>query len=146
MSQENVLIKVKYESKFANPIEQAHEGEWIDLRLVKDYELQKGDFKYLDLGVRIELPEGYEAIVAPRSSTCKSTGLIQANSIGVIDNQYHGTWYFPAYATRDVFIKAGSRIAQFRVQKIQPKIEIQEIEFLEDTRGGLGSTGGINAK
>lgn len=93
----------------------------------------------------MKLPEGYEAIMSPRSSTFKNWGLIQTNSIGVIDSTFNGDndiWMFPAYATKAVTIPAGTRLCQFRIQKEQPKIEFNVVESLgEEDRGGLGSSG-----
>ena len=107
--------------------------------------MNKGDFKYLSMGISIELPQGYEAIMAPRSSTFKRWGIIQTNSIGVIDNSYNGDndiWMMPAYATRDVRIPAGTRLCQFRIQKKQPMLEFISVDSLgNEDRNGLGSSG-----
>lgn len=75
-------IKIKYFTDI-EPIKPAHTGEWIDLRAADTFELKKGEFKLIPLGVAMELPEGYEAIVAPRSSTFKNWGIIQTNGIGM---------------------------------------------------------------
>ena len=93
----------------------------------------------------MKLPEGYEAIMAPRSSTFKNWGITQTNSIGVIDSSYCGDndiWMFPAHATKTVTIPAGTRICQFRIQEEQPKIKFIPVSSLgNEARGGLGSTG-----
>jgi len=57
-------------------------GDWCDLYVYEDVTLKAGEFKYIPLGIAMELPEGYEGILAPRSSTFKRWGLLQANSIG----------------------------------------------------------------
>lgn len=120
-------------------------GDWCDLYCIEDVSLNKGDFKLISQGISIKLPEGYEAIIAPRSSTFKKYGILQANGIGIIDNSYCGDgdiWMFPAYATRDVVIEAGTRICQFRIQKKQPRLEFISVSSLgEEDRGGFGSTG-----
>lgn len=141
----NIKVKTRHGWKFCVP-RQVHSGEWADLVLSEPTTLKAGEFKYLDLGVCMQLPAGYEAIVAPRSSTFKKFGLIQTNSIGVIDNAYRGNedwWKFPALATRDVEIPAGTRICQFRIQEQQPDLKFIIVNEFEDTenRGGLGSTG-----
>ena len=51
-------------------------------------ELKAGQYAMIPLGVAMKLPEGYEAHIAPRSSTFKNYGLIQTNSIGIVDNSY----------------------------------------------------------
>ena len=93
----------------------------------------------------MKLPEGYEAHVVPRSSTFKNFGLIMTNSVGIIDNSYCGDgdqWHFPALAIRDTEIHKNDRICQFRIMKNQPKIEFDEVNYLEaSNRGGFGSTG-----
>ena len=57
-------------------------GSWIDLYVYEDTELKSGQRAYISQGVSMQLPEGYEAIIAPRSSTYKRWGLLQTNSIG----------------------------------------------------------------
>lgn len=120
-------------------------GDWCDLRVAEDYELKAGEYKLLSLGVSMQLPNGYEAHVAPRSSTFKNFGIICANSFGIIDNSYSGDndiWRFPAIALRDTVIKKGDRICQFRIIKRMPDIEFLEVETLGNPdRGGIGSTG-----
>lgn len=120
-------------------------GDWIDLRAAEDVAMKKDDLKAIPLGVAMELPEGLEAIIAPRSSTAKKFGIICANSIGVIDNDYCGDedeWHFLAYAIRDTVIHKGDRICQFRLLKNQPDVSIQYVDNLgNNNRGGFGSTG-----
>lgn len=139
------VVKVKYHVDGLEPVTQAHSGEWCDLRCAEDVELKKGDFKYIDLGVSIALPAGYEAILAPRSSTFKRYGLLMSNSVGVIDNGYSSDldrWMMPVYATRDTVIHKNDRICQFRIQECQLPLNIIPVDTLGNhARGGLGSTG-----
>lgn len=120
-------------------------SDWIDLRASERVEMKKGDWKLIKLGISMQLPEGYEAHVVPRSSTYKTWGLIQTNSYGVIDNSYCATedeWMVPMYATRDTVVEVNDRICQFRIMKNQPEICFLEVEELEGkARGGFGSTG-----
>lgn len=138
-------IKVKKLVDGLHDINQAHNGEWYDLRCAKDLYLIAGDLAYIPLGVAIELPDGYEAIVAPRSSTAKKFGIIQANSLGVIDHAYCGDndeWMMPVYAIRNTTIHKNDRICQFRIQKIQPEADIVYVSELGNKdRNGIGSTG-----
>lgn len=140
-------IRIRY---FSDKIEKLKyingKSDWIDLRCAETTQLKKGEYKLIPLGVSMALPEGYEAIVAPRSSTFKNYGIIQTNAgPGVIDNSYRGTedqWFMPVYATRDVQIEFNDRICQFRIIKNQPQINFIECESLEETnRGGFGTTG-----
>ena len=138
-------IKIKYHNPDLAKIEKIEVGDWIDLRAAENVKLSIGEFKLINLGISMKLPEGYEAHVVPRSSTFKTWGILQTNSMGIIDNSYSGTndiWRFPAYAIRDTEIKVNDRLCQFRIVKKQPKVELIEVDKLDDTdRGGFGSTG-----
>lgn len=120
-------------------------SDWIDLRAAQEVTFRAGEFKLVSLGVSMQLPEGFEAHVVPRSSTFKNYGLIQTNSCGIIDQTYCGQndiWRWPAYATRDVTVHVNDRICQFRIVENQPKIHFDEVAFLDgENRGGFGSTG-----
>ena len=139
-------IKIKY-LKDILPIETRDVGDWIDLRAAEDVYMAKGDEKMIPLGVAMELPKGYEALVAPRSSTFKKYHIMLANSIGIIDESYKGDndeWHFPAYAVRDTFIEKNERICQFRIIEHQPKVGfVQVLHMGNPDRKGLGSTGRI---
>lgn len=82
--------------------------------------------------------------MAPRSSTFKKYGLYQTNGIGVIDETYSGEddhLMMSVYATRDCVVPAGERIAQFRIQQNQGRVDIRPVETMEGpNRGGFGST------
>lgn len=138
-------IRIKYHNKNIGKIEELEQGDWYDLRAAETVEMTAGEFKLISLGVSMKLPEGYEAHLAPRSSTFKKWGITQVNSFGVIDNSYSGTndiWRVPVRADRDTTIYEGDRICQFRIVKKQPKIKFIEVEELDsEDRGGFGSTG-----
>ncbi|MDO4788192.1 MAG: dUTP diphosphatase [Johnsonella sp.] len=139
-------IKIKY---FTDRIDRlgyiGGKSDWIDLRAAQEISLKKGEFALIPLGVAMKLPQGYEAHIVPRSSTFKHFGIIQTNSMGVIDESYCGDddqWYFPAYALRDTRIHLNDRICQFRIMKHQPEFCFTEVDELCDvSRGGFGSTG-----
>ena len=139
-------IKVKY---FVDGMEELcyvdGKSDWIDLRASEEVTLKAGEFRLIPLGVAMELPQGYEAHLVPRSSTFKNYGILQTNSMGVIDCSYCGDndmWRMPAYATRDVTIEQGARICQFRIMANQPQLQFVKVERLEGAdRGGFGSTG-----
>lgn len=146
-----------------------NKGDWIDLRCAKKTTII-GPLKQKDnnavtfnntlipLGIAMKLPKGFEAIVCPRSSTYKHYGVIQSNSIGVIDNSYCGNddeWMMPVIAFKKTTIPEGDRICQFRIQLSQKATILQKIRWLftnkisidivddlnSDNRGGFGSTG-----
>ena len=138
-------IKIKYFTDKIEKIAPISKGDWIDLRAADTFELKAGEFKLIPLGVAMQLPEGYEAHVAPRSSTFKNFGIIQTNSIGIVDNSYCGDndqWFMSVIAMRDTVINVNDRICQFRIVENQPHIEFTTVEKLENPdRGGHGSTG-----
>ena len=141
-------IKIKYFNKNIDKLKYiggAEKSNWIDLRAAETVILKTGDFALIPLGVAMKLPEGYEAHIAPRSSTFKNYGIIMTNSVGVVDTKFSGDndqWRMPVYATRDTVIKENDRICQFRIMECQPEIEFEEVERMEDPdRGGFGSTG-----
>lgn len=138
-------IFVRYFKEDTKRLQKIDKGDWIDLSSDEDIDLSAGEFKLIPLGVAMKMPDGYEAHVAPRSSTFKNWGVIQTNSVGIVDNSYQGNndqWFMPVYATRDVSIKRGDRICQFRIiEKMSPFI-FEEVEKLDSVdRGGHGSTG-----
>lgn len=141
----SLKIKAKYFDDEIAKLEKIDQGDWIDIRAAETVWLSKNDFHLIPLGVAMELPEGYEAHVVPRSSTFKKWGVIQTNSMGVIDESYKGNndqWFFPAYALRDTVIHKNDRICQFRLMKKMPKVEIEEVpELSNPDRRGFGSTG-----
>ena len=138
-------IKIKYFDKEIDKLKKISEGDLIDLRAAETVKMKKGEYKLIPLGVGMILPEWYKANIYPRSSTYKNFGVILANSVGQIDNSYSGDtdqWHFPAIALRDTVINKNDRICQFEIQKIQPIIEFEEVEHLNEiSRNGIGSTG-----
>lgn len=138
-------IKIKYHMPDIGKIETNPKGDWVDLRAAETVEMKAGEFRLISLGVSMKLPEGYEAHVVPRSSTFKKWGVLQVNSMGVIDNSYCGEndiWMFPALAIRNTTINEGDRICQFRIVKKMDDVEFTEVEHMDDAdRGGFGSTG-----
>lgn len=139
-------IKIKYHVKELERLTYIDgKSDWIDLRCAEETKLHAGEYALINLGISMQLPEGYEAYTAPRSSTFKNWGILQSNSIGVIDHSYCGdndVWRLPVYATRDTVIHLNDRIAQFRIIENQPSIVFEECDHLSDeNRGGFGSTG-----
>ena len=173
-------IKVKRISKDIELPKIIDKGEWVDLRAAETINLKAPqaetlktktingervssrdvsfDFKLIPLGIAIKLPKGFEAIVAPRSSTYKNYEIIQTNSIGIIDNSYSGDsdeWKMPVISFANTTINKRDRICQFKIQLSQKAtmwqkikwllssgIKVEEVESLGDNnRGGFCSTG-----
>ena len=139
-------IKIKYLNDEITRLEYIDgKSDWIDLRAAEEVELKAGEFKLIHLGVAMQLPEGYEAHIVPRSSTFKKWGIIQTNHCGIVDNTYCGPndwWCMPVFALRDTKIEVNDRICQFRIQKNQPTLVFKEDKEMEaDNRGGFVRTG-----
>lgn len=144
--EDKVTIKIKYLSKDIDDLKYIDgKSDWIDLRAAETVVMKAGDFRLIPLGVAMALPEGYEAHIAPRSSTFRNYGIIQTNSVGVVDETYCGDedeWKLPVYATRDCHIEVNDRVAQFRIMRHQPVIDFEEcVKLGKESRGGFGSTG-----
>lgn len=143
---EKETIRIKYHSDQIEKLTYIEgKSDWIDLRSAEEVELKQGEFRLIKLGVSMQLPAGYEAVVVPRSSTYKNFGIIQTNHMGVIDETYCGdndVWMMPVLAVRDTVIHVNDRICQFRIQKHQPQIYFEEVDVLgNEDRGGIGTTG-----
>ncbi len=95
----------------------------------------------------IKVPEGYFLMLASRSSTPLKKSLIVANSIGVIDQDYHGDQdeiglQMLNFSDSDVVVQKGERIGQALLVKITKVSEFTEQETMKkESRGGFGSTG-----
>lgn len=143
---ERETIRIRYHEKRLEKLEYIDgKSDWIDLRCAEDVALKKGEFRLVSLGVSVQIPRGYEMIIAPRSSTFKNFGILQANSLGIIDESYCGDediLKMPVYAVRDTELHLNDRICQFRLLRHQPEILFEETQCLgNESRGGFGSTG-----
>ena len=120
-------------------------GGCIDLYNYEEICLKEGEKGFINFGISMKLPEGYDALIFPRSSTFKRYGILMTNSVGYIDNSYNGTddyWKACVYATQDITIPKGTRCFQFRLIKKQPSIDFVQKDTLNSVnRGGFGSSG-----
>lgn len=118
----------------------------FDFEALEKVVFDPGEWKLVDTGTVIATPEGYCLVVAPRSSIFKNYGLMQVNSIGIVDQDYCGntdTVKFPYMNMRKepVVIEKGERIGQGMFIKIEkPDFELVENMGGAD-RGGFGTTG-----
>jgi len=117
----------------------------LDLTAISVTTTDKNNYGYIeyDTGLAIEIPEGYVGLIYPRSSL-SNTGLILANHVGVIDQNYRGSikCRFKAIPNTTIY-SVGDRIAQLIIQPC-PKIEFEVVDELSDTTrgdGGFGSSG-----
>lgn len=142
-------IKIKY-LQDATRMNKITKGNWIDVYAYEDTFVPEGERAMINLGFALELPKGWEGHLAPRSSTFKTWGIIQTNSVGVVDDTYIGDndiWHMPVYCLQakdenGTWIKTGDKIGQFRIMEVMPEIEFEEVEsFGNQDRGGFGTTG-----
>jgi len=143
-AKKKIEIKIKYHG--SEKLSMTDKGDWCDLYTAETVTIRPGDNVLISLGVSMELPKGYEAIVAPRSSTYKNWKILQANGIGIIDEAFKGNtdiWKFPALnnGAAPVTVPKGARLCQFRIQKKMDKINFIEAEELGEDRGGFGTSG-----
>ena len=152
-----MIIRIKYFDK-ATKLKKITKGNWIDVYANKDVFVKCGERAMVPLGFALELPEGWEGHLAPRSSTFKTWGIIQTNSVGVVDDTYIGDndqWHMPVYClqgkdiesengeeVKGTWIRKGDKIGQFRIMEVMPEIQFEEVEsFGNKDRGGFGTTG-----
>lgn len=137
-------IKILYHAPI-DRLAMIEKGDWCDLRSAENVVLKKFESVKISLGVSMELPFGYEAHIAPRSSTFSKWGVMLVNSFGVIDESYRGNgdiWRAEFFATRDGSIDFNDRILQFRIIEKQPRLKFTEVDNLSsNNRGGFGTTG-----
>ena len=158
---EKMKMRIKYFDG-ATKMEKIVKGNWIDVYSNADIFVPVGERAMIPLGFALELPQGWEGHLAPRSSTFKSWGIIQTNHVGVVDDTYIGDndqWHMPVYCLtanckvneneiptvdgrQGVWIRKGDKIGQFRIMEVMPEIEFDEVEsFGNADRGGFGTTG-----
>ena len=111
----------------------------------RDIILMPGERVLVPTGISIELPDGYEAQVRPRSGLAINHGVTVLNSPGTIDPDYRGEVkvILINLGKEPFVIKNGMRIAQMVISKFE-RVEVEVVEELSQTRrgeGGFGSTG-----
>ena len=117
-------------------------GMDVRANITEDVVLAPGTIKLIPVGLKVEIPVGYEIQVRPRSGLALKHGLGMANSIGTIDSDYRGEIGVIAINLSDkaYTIKPGERIAQLVLNKVE-QIEWVEVEALGTTERGAGGYG-----
>ena len=142
------MIKVKIKKIKDNAIipKYSHEGDaGVDLYSTEDYVLKAGDRVLVSTGIKIAVPEGYEAQIRPKSGLAINHGISVVNTPGTVDSCYRGEVKIITInlGKEDFKIEKGKKIAQMIFNKIE-EAEFEEVEELENTTrgdGGFGSTG-----
>ena len=120
-------------------------SDWIDLRAAEEVELKAGEFKLIHLGVAMQLPEGYEAQMRPRSGLALKHGITLLNTPGTIDADYRGEIgiILVNLSSEPFTVNDGERICQM-VIAAHSHVDWELVETLDDTErgaGGFGHTG-----
>lgn len=141
-----MILKVKRLSDDAILPSYAHEGDaGLDLCSIVDMVLYSGEYKLIRTGIAVELIEGTEAQVRPRSGLALKNGITVLNTPGTIDSGYRGEIgvILINHGEDDFVITKGMKIAQLVIKPVL-HVEIEEIGELNNTqrnKGGFGSTG-----
>ena len=140
-------IKVHYSGKHVLPQFETTQSAGMDLRANIDAPvvLQPGDRALIPTGIKMALPEGYEAQIRPRSGLSYKHGITVLNSPGTIDADYRGdVGVLLINHGREAFtVEDGMRVAQMVVAQYS-QFEWESVEDLDETArgtGGFGSTG-----
>lgn len=142
-------VQVKIINQSENPLpEYATKGSsGMDIRakLETSYSLQPLERTIIPTGLFIELPEGYEAQIRPRSGMAIKQGITCLNSPGTIDSDYRGEIKIILInlSHEEQVILPGDRIAQMVIQKTEKTewMEVTELEISVRNKGGFGHTG-----
>lgn len=143
----DMKVKIVNHSAYPSPAYATPLSAGMDLKanIAEPITLGSLERTMVPTGLHIELPEGYEAQVRPRSGLAAKHGVTVTNSPGTIDADYRGEiCVLLVNLSKDAFvINPGERIAQMVIARHE-KVEWEEVEALGDTSrgsGGFGSTG-----
>lgn len=140
-----IELKVKLLTDTAKlPIYATENSAGMDLFSDEETEIQPFEIKAVRTGISVEIPQGYEGQVRPRSGLALK-GITVANAPGTIDSDYRGeVKVILINLSRETFkVEKGMRIAQLIISKYE-KVQIKEVDKLSETKrgeGGFGSTG-----
>ena len=139
-----MIIRIINKSKNGLPAYETIHAAGMDLRadLETSITLKPLERKLVPTGLHIELPEGCEAQIRPRSGLAFKHGISIVNSPGTIDADYRGEIkvLLINLSTEDFEINTGDRIAQMIVAKHET-VNWQEVEVLNETSRGVGGYG-----
>ena len=140
-------VKIINKSNNALPAYETASSAGMDLRAFVDADVVLKPFerKLIPTGLYIELPDGYEAQIRPRSGLAIKSGITVLNSPGTIDADYRGEIkvILINLSQDDFTIKSGDRICQMVIAKHEKAefVEVDEISETERGAGGFGHTG-----
>lgn len=146
MSEEVSVRIVPCEPGFSMPEYATKGSAGMDLKSVAEVRLNPGERKLISLGFSMEIPEGYEAQIRPRSGLAYKNGITVLNSPGTIDSDYRGVVHVLLINHSDeiFWITPGMRIAQMviaPVTRVALVITEEPLSTTDRGEGGFGSTG-----
>lgn len=141
----DVVLRVALEEGALPPEYRTAGSAGMDVRIAESVELKPHERKLVRTGMKIQVPEGYEGQLRPRSGLALEHGVTMANSPGTIDSDYRGEVKLILLNTgrHPVRLSKGDRVAQLVICPVA-RAEVVVVEDLEDTErgdGGFGSTG-----
>lgn len=140
-------VKIINKSNNQLPAYETASSAGMDLRAFTDADIVLKPFerKLIPTGLYIELPDGFEAQIRPRSGLAIKSGITVLNSPGTIDADYRGEIkvIIINLSNDDFTIKSGDRICQMVIAKHEKVdfVEVEEINETERGAGGFGHTG-----
>ncbi len=140
------MINIKVINKSSNPLPNfsTPQSAGVDLRanLESPITILPDERKLIPTGLFMQLPDGYEAQIRPRSGLAIKSGITVLNSPGTIDADYRGEIMVILinHSDQDFVIKSGDRIAQMVISKYE-QFEWNVVESLEDSERGKGGFG-----
>lgn len=144
---QRVVVPIVVSEDGQLPTYESEGAAGMDLRCIEAIELKPMERKLVPTGLRIAVPEGYEAQVRPRSGLAVRHGISMVNTPGTIDSDYRGEIRVVLInlGGEPVRLEKGERIAQLVLCPVA-RAEWAQVEALPATRrgeGGFGSTGTI---
>ncbi len=140
-----VKIRLSPEAKIPEYKSIGSAGADVFASLETRIELKPGDIKLIPTGIAIELPEGYEAQIRPRSGLALNHGISILNSPGTIDSDYRGEIkiILGNFGPKAFTVENGMRIAQMIFCKVYRGefTIVDEMNKTERNEGGFGHTG-----
>ncbi|CAI3796482.1 Deoxyuridine 5'-triphosphate nucleotidohydrolase [Pseudarthrobacter sp. MM222] len=144
-----LTVQLKMLDGGLEPPSYAHPGDaGADLRAREDVLLEPGQRRLVPTGVSIALPDGFVALIHPRSGLATKHGLTVVNAPGTVDAGYRGEIAVTLLNTdrhEAIELKRGDRIAQMVIQRVEYARFLAVEELSDSVRGGggFGSTGGF---
>ena len=141
------MIRIKAEKGAVIPhyATEGAAGADISAYLSAPVTLRPGEYKAIPTGLFMEIPEGYEVQVRPRSGLALKHGITVLNAPGTIDSDYRGEVkvILINHSSEAFTIQNGDRIAQIVVARVHrlPFVEVVDLSATERGEGGFGSTG-----